>query len=263
MQVRADVRPSGWILWAVAAASGCATIPSGSAAVIMGAGGHVDVLGEGAHVISPLSRVDLYDLRAQERDEDLVGITSDGVPLQARTSLVTYSIVPNELIALDREVGRGYYDVVIKPLVRSTVRRVLSGYRADQLDTATIVEAQRQITDLAATRLRPFHIVLDSIDLRTLAVLMSAESYRSVLDVGILEQKLLAQPQRLEIARQRGDARRERARAIAAANAHLTPTLTPQVLADDAIRAGVALMSSPSTRVIVEDGAHPMILEVP
>jgi len=225
--------------------------------------GRETVLGEGAYVIPPLSQVELYDLRAQEHDEDLVGITSDGVPLEARTSLVTYSIAPGELAALDHEVGRDYYEVVVKPLVRSTVRRVLSGYRADELDPATLVAVQRQITVLAAERLRPFHILLDSIDLRTLAIVMSEESYRTVLDVGVLEQRLLAQPQRLEVARQRGEERRARARAIAAANAHLAPTLTPEVLKDDAVRATSALLSSPSTHVVVEDGTHPMTLEVP
>ena len=225
--------------------------------------GRVDVLGEGVHAVLPLSRVELYDLRAQERDEDLVGLTSDGVPVQARTSLVTYSIAPGELVALERELGRSYYDVAIRPLVRSTVRRVLAGYRADQLDAATIVEAQGKITQLAAARLRPFHILLDSIDLRTLAVLMSAASYRTVLDVGVLEQELLARPQRVEIERQRGDERRERARSLAAAHDRVAPTLTASVLADDAMRASAALMSSPTTRVIVDDGTHPVAAEVP
>ena len=257
------MNPRGWILCALTAAGGCATIPSGSAAVMMTASGHVEVLGEGAYVVSPLSKLELYDMRAQERDEDLVGITSDGVPVAARASLVTYSIAPRELAALDREVGPGYYDVVVRPIVRASVRRVLSGYRADELDTASIVEAQRLIAAVAAERLRPFHIVLDSVDLRTLAVLMSEKSYRTVLDVGVLEQKLLAQPQRLEVARRRGDERRERARSIAAANARLTPTLTPQVLADESIRASAALVTSPSTRVMVGDGAHSTILEVP
>jgi regulator of protease activity HflC (stomatin/prohibitin superfamily) len=263
MHTRVDVKPIGWILCALTATGGCAAIPSGSAAVMMTASGRFAVLGEGEQEVPPLSRVDQYDLRAQERDEDLVAITRDGVPVEARASLVTYSIAANELIALDREVGRGYYDIVVKPLVRSAVRRALSGYRADQLDTATVLEAQRQITEQAAARLRPFHIVLDSIDLRTLAVQMSPRSYRTVLDVAVLEQELLAQPQRLEVARQRGDALRQRARAIAAANARVAPTLTPQVLADDAIRASAVLMSSSSTRVLVEDGSHPMTLEVP
>lgn len=225
--------------------------------------GRETVLGEGAYVVSPLSQVELYDLRAQERDEDLVGITSDGVPVEARTSLVTYSIAPGELAALDHDVGRDYYEIVVRPLVRSTVRRVLSGYRADELDAATLVAAQRQITEEAAARLRPLHIELDSIDLRTLAVVMSEKSYRTLLDVGVLEQRLLAQPQRLEVARQQGEERRARARAIAAANAKLAPTLTPKVLADDAVRATGALLSSPSTHVVVEDGTHPMTLEVP
>ena len=252
-----------WLVLALVAVGGCATIPSGSAAVVMTPNGRVAVLGEGAHVLSPLSHVELYDLRAQERDEDLVGITSDGVPVAARASLVTYAIAPNELAALEREIGRGYYDVVIRPVIRSTVRRVLSAYRADELDAPTIIEAQRRISELAAERLRPHHIVLDSIDLRTLAVMMSQESYRAVVDLGVLEQQLLAQPQTLEVARQRGEARRQRARSIASAHAQVAPTLTPAVLADEASRAAAALMSSPSTRVLVDDGSQPIALEVP
>ncbi|MCA1664479.1 MAG: hypothetical protein LC659_09455 [Myxococcales bacterium] len=263
MQARGDVKPSHCIPFALTVLGGCATIPSGSAAVVMGASGRVEVLGEGAHVVSPLARVELYDLRAQERDEDLVGITSDGVPVAARTSLVTYSIAPDELAALDRAVGSGYYDVVVRPIVRASVRRVLSAYRADDLDAATIIDAQRRITELAATRLRPFHIVLDSVDLRTLAVLMSEKSYRMVLDIGVLEQRLLAQRQRLEVERQRGEALRQRARSIAGAHARVAPTLTPAVLADDALRASAALMSSPTTHVLVGDGRQPIALEVP
>jgi len=44
-------------------------------------------------------------LRDQEHDEDLVGITSDGLPVEARTSLVTFAIALGELVALEREIG--------------------------------------------------------------------------------------------------------------------------------------------------------------
>jgi regulator of protease activity HflC (stomatin/prohibitin superfamily) len=256
------VVPNRWPTCLLFAIGGCATIPSGSEAVVSSPNGRVEVLGEGVHVTSPLARVEVYDLRAQERDENLIGSTSDGAPVEARTSLVTYSIAAGELEALEREIGRGYYAVVVRPIVRSTVRRVLAGYRADQLDTATILAAQQQITELAATRLRPFHIVLDVVDLRTLAVLMSADSYRPIVEIGVLEQELLAQPQRLEVARQHGAERLERARAIAGANDRVTPTLTALVLADDAIRASAALLSAPSTRVIVSDSKHPITMEI-
>ena len=174
---------------------------------------------------SPLSRVELYDLRAQERDEDLLGVTSDGVPVRPVLARDLFD-APDELVALEREVGRNYYDVVIRPLVRSTVRRVLAGYRADQLDTATIVEAQRQITQQAAARLRPFHIVLDSIDLRTLAVRCRAESYRTVLDVGVLEQELLGETTATGSGAANVATRcAQRARAIAARKRPRAPTL--------------------------------------
>ena len=263
MQRAGDVRPSLLATGLVIAVGGCATIPSGSAAVVLAPNGRTEVFGEGEHDVSPLARIQIYDLRAQEHDEDLVGTTSDGAPLEARASLVTYTIAPDELVALDQEVGPRYYDVIIKPIVRSTVRRVLARYRADELDTPTILAAQQEITALAAARLRPHHIVVDAIDLRTLAIVMSESSYRPILETGMLEQELLAQPQRLEVARQRGAERREQARAIAGANDRVAPTLTPQVLADDALRASAALMAAPRTHVIVNDANQAVTVEVP
>lgn len=245
-----------------AVVAGCATIPSGSAAVVTNTNGRMEAIGEGEYAVSPLAHVDVYDMRAQERDEDLVAITADGVPVEARTSVVTYQVAPDELVALERDTGPAYYEVAVKPIVRASVRRVIAAYRADQLDAEAIADAGRRITELAATRLRPFHIILDAIDLRTLALVMSEKSYRTVLDVGVLEQQLQAEPQRLEVARQRAEALRQRARAIAAAHAHVAPTLTPAVLADDAIRARAALLAAPRTRVIVDNGRHPTMLEV-
>ena len=248
---------------AVAATAGCATVESGSAAVIMSPSGRLDVVGEGAYVVSPLSRVQVYNLRAQERDEDLVGITADGVPVEARTSLVTYSVAPGELGALEQQVGPDYYDVVVRPIVRASVRRVVAGRRADELGADAVAGVEREITALAAQRLRPFHVLLDGVDLRSLALVMSNDSYRPIEEAGVLEQQLAAEPQALEVARRRGEELRQQARAIAAAHAKVAPTLTPAVLADDAIRARAALLAAPRTRVIVENGRHPTMLEVP
>ncbi len=244
-------------------AAGCATVPSGFGGVLVTAHGvDPEPVGEGAHVVPPFGHIDVYDLRGQERDEDLIAVTADGAPVAARASLVTYRLAGDELSALERELGPGYYDVVVRPIVSATVRRVLAGARADELDTPTIRRLQQEITTLAAARVRPYHVILESVDLRTLAVLLSPGAYGHLLAAGVLEQRLQATPQRLEVARRRGDAQREAARAIAAAHDKVAPTLTREVLADDARRAAAALLAAPTTEVVVGEPTHPVTLEV-
>jgi hypothetical protein len=150
----------------------------------------------------------------------------------------------------------------VRPIVRSTVRRVLGAYPAGALDSPTIRRLQAEATALAAARMRPYHVVLDSIDMRTLAPIYSSASYQPILDAGVLEQQLLATPQKLEVARRRGEERRELARALAAGHAQVAPTLTPAVLADERRRAEERLLSAPSTEVIALDRSHPFTLEM-
>ena len=237
----------------IAAGSGCASVPPGYGAVLVTASGGVQspALTEGIHVLPPLAHVDLYNLRGQERTEDIAAIAADGAPVQARASLVTYHVADCELPDLDRQVGPDYYQVIILPIVRSTVRRVIAQYPSSELSTPTIRVAQSQIARLAAERMRPFHIILDSLDLRTLAVLLSEHAYAAVMDTGVLEQRLQETPQTLEVARRRGEVLREKARSIAGAHELVAPTLTANVLADDRLRAFSTLLTSPTTRVVV------------
>jgi prohibitin 1 len=248
-------------LAALACACGCATVPSGYAGVLVTTRGVQPApLGEGMHVLPPLAQVDLYDLRGQERDEDLTAIASDGASVEARTSLVTYHVAPESIPALDREVGPNYYGVVIRPIVRATVRLLIAGYTSGQLyDTELVRELQRRVTERAAERVRPFHVILDGIELRTIAVTNAPGLDHEILDEGALEQRVLATPQRLQIARSRGDARREDADAIARALERIAPTLTPSVLADEARRASDRLLTAPSTSVIVGAPDNPTL----
>ncbi len=52
--------------------SACATIPSGSAGVLLKPSGVArETEGEGVHFIGPFEKTDVYDLRAHEQTEDL------------------------------------------------------------------------------------------------------------------------------------------------------------------------------------------------
>jgi regulator of protease activity HflC (stomatin/prohibitin superfamily) len=242
---------------------GCATVPSGHAGVLLRASGMADQpLGEGVQVVGPWASVEIYDLRAQERSEDLQALSADGAMLEAHASVLTYHPMPEQLVALAREVGPDYYEMLVRPVVRSTVRLVLAGLRADQLDTPGIIRAEREITRRTAERLGPHHIIFDAISLRTLGILSSSAAYGAVVETGVEEQNVLLQRRKEEMARKRADEGREAARGVAAAYALLVPTLSPEVLAEAANRAWTRLVTAPNSDVVVPPEKAPYLLEV-
>ena len=236
----------------------CVTVAPGQAAVVTGLGGVEGPLGEGVHLVSPAAVVRLLDLRQQEHDDDLKAVTADGAAVEAGTSLVTYRLAPEELVAFTREVGDDVYRVAIGPVVSAHTRRVLGRLRLDQLDTAHLREAQRDITAAAAADLRPLHVLLESVDLRQVTPL-SARVQAQFEALAVLEQRVAGVPDRLRLARQAADARRERAAGVAAAHRELAPTLDAATLAARRAHAFQQLLQSPSTSVVVGGGVVPEV----
>jgi prohibitin 1 len=241
----------------------CATVPSGQSGVVL----HMDsidpeTLAEGVHWVGPFDSVENYDLRSQQHSEDLEALSADGAPLEAHASIVTFHPVPAEVVDLARETGPDYYRVLVQPLLRSSLRRVLAGFRADELDSAGIGAAEQAVTEDAARRLRTRHIVLDSVTLRTLRLSPRTQAYREVVATGVTAQEVLTARQLIALAQQRADALRTEAGGIAASRALIAPTLSPRVLADEAQRAWTRLLTATSTHVEVRPGSQPYLLEV-
>ena len=241
----------------------CATVPSGQAAVVLRMGS-VDgkALPEGVHWIGPLDQVETYDLRAQEHSEDLDALSADGAPIEARSSIITFHPVPEEVVDLARQTGPDYYHVLVQPLLRSSLRQVLAGFPADQLDTLGIGLAEKKVTDDVAARLRPHHVVFDSITLRTLRISPQSQAYRTVVETGVKEQEAIAAQELPVLAKQHAEELRMEARGIAAAHVLIAPTLSPQVLADAAHRAWTKLLTAATANVLVRRRDQPFLLEV-
>jgi hypothetical protein len=248
---------------AISSSGACVTVPSGHLAVLVRPGGVApQPLGEGAHFVGPFAKVQTYDVRAQQRTEDLVALSADGQPIEARASVLTFRPVSSELVALAREVGPDYYRVLIQPTVRSVARQVFASARVDQLDTPEILRAQAEIGREAMSRLRGRHIEVDGVTIRTLGVLRTSAAYAAVVDTAVEEQGALAGPHLIEIERQRSIERTTTARGIASAYGLLAPTLTPAVLGDAANRAWARLLAAAATTVEVHSAETPVLLEV-
>ncbi len=246
-----------------AAPVACVTVPPGRAGVVLRTDGVArEPLSEGVHVVGPLASVETYDLRAQEHSEDLEALSADGATLEAQASVLTFHPAPGEVVALARETGPDYYRMLVMPVVRSSLRRVLAAFRADKLNTPGITKAESEVTDETARRLRPYHIVFDSISLRTLRLAPQSEGYRAVIETGVKEQEALEARQLPELARRHAEELQAEARGIAEAHTLIAPTISPNVLADTALRAWSRLLTAPSTKVEVRPNAQPYVLEV-
>jgi regulator of protease activity HflC (stomatin/prohibitin superfamily) len=241
---------------------GCATVPPGHGAVVLGPSGvHAERLSEGVSPIPWLGDVMLYDLRQQQVTVRFNALTHDGGLVTASASVVTFRIVPEELVAFAREVGPSYAETLVRPEAEAAVRLVVGGLLADELDTDHIRLAQAEVTRRAAARLRPYHVFLESVDLRTLQVvapLASAQVGRAL----VLQQEFLAAARRLEIARQQANARREEAAGLAGEFQAVGRSLSLQTLVNLRLRAWTRLLQSPSSSIEVEAAGAPAILEV-
>jgi regulator of protease activity HflC (stomatin/prohibitin superfamily) len=246
----------------VLASVACTTVPPGHGAVVLGASGvRPEPLGEGVSSTPWFGEVTLYDLRQQQLTVRFNALTNDGGLVTASASIVTFRIVPEELVALAREVGPQYAQVLVKPEAEAAVRLVVAGLLADELDTEHLLAAQAEVTRRAAARLRPYHVLLESVDLRTLQVvapLASAQVGRAL----VLEQQLLAAPRQMEIVRKTADARREEAHGLADQFETLAWSLSPQTLEDMRRRAWDGLLRAPSSSVVLKAAGAPAILEV-
>jgi hypothetical protein len=244
---------AAWLAGGLALLGGCATVEPGYEAVVTNplSGVKEQPLTEGVSLVNPLAQVDHFDLRTQERNENLLAVAADGASVEANASVVTYHIVPGELVAFDRHVGQDAYPRVIRPLIQAAVQRVVAGYTALECqDRANIPAIESAITALASRELRPFHVQLERVLMRNLTV-SSRAFYQQVVETSQSEQLVLTMPNELQITRMQAEALRLRARAIAKANAIVDPTLTPKTLAEQSAQAWTAILTSPSTAVDV------------
>jgi regulator of protease activity HflC (stomatin/prohibitin superfamily) len=242
--------------------AGCATVPPGQGAVVLGPSGvHPEALTEGVSAMPWFGEVSLYDLRQQQVTVRFNALTHDGGLVTASASVVTFRIVPEELVALAREVGPGYAEALVRPEAERAVRLVVGGLKADELDTDHIRLAQADVTRRAAERLRPYHLLLESVDLRTLQV-VAPLAQAEVGHALVLQQRFLAAARQLEIVEKQADARRAEAAGLASQFEALSRSLSPQTLDDMRLRAWTRLLQSPSSYVEVEAAGSPALLEV-
>ncbi len=225
-----------------------------------------------------------YSIRSQEKEEPLDVLSSDGLRIVLDTS-IRYHVVPGDVVALDRELGRDYYDVLVGPTLRSEARKVVGRFRPEEIYSTQRELIEKQITDGVEASIKGRHVELEAVLIRNVtlpaqiqaAVNDKLEKEQAALKMKYVEDEQKAEDrvklmqandeaERQKIAAQSAadvsriqaqaaaDAKRVDGLGVAAYQQAVQPTLTPQILRLREIEATKALAESPNTKLVLGAG---------
>lgn len=288
-------RMSGGVLLALAiSATGCsyANVGSGEVALVRTPSGVEEkVYPPGDWHIGIWDTPIKYSVRSQEAAEQLEVLAANGLRIILDTS-IRYHIVPQEVVALDREFGEHYYSVLLGPTLRSQARRVVGRYQPEEIYSTQREAIERQIREGIEAAIHGRHVVLEAVLVRNVA--LPPEIQRAINDKLEAEQHALkmkyvlaqaeaeekkklmevqAQAERQKISAE-SEAQSMRIKAQAAAETKridgeatadyehsVQRYLTPQMLRLQEIEASKALAGSPNAKLVLlgGNGAHPLL----
>jgi len=254
------------VVWMTCAVGGCATtVGPGRVAVLWRAtsGTQPKPYAEGLHYIAPWNDMYVYDLRSMSHDEvlDVIAVNGLGIKLDAS---VRYHLNPNEVVALQNEVGPDYYRTILEPVLRSEARRVFGRYTPEEIYSTKRDLIEREIREGLRSKIEGKHIALEAVLIRNIEL---PEAIRHAIDQKLAaEQEVLKMKYVIEVAKYTAEQRRIEAQGIADYNQIIAASLTSPMLEFDRIQELNRLAASSNAKTVVIGpgaGGTPVLLSTP
>jgi regulator of protease activity HflC (stomatin/prohibitin superfamily) len=248
-----------------AGSAGCATVGPGHTGVLWTASGGTEprTYGEGLHVVAPWNDLSIYDLRAMSHDEVLDVIAVNGLGLKLDAS-VRYHLNPNELVALQKEIGPDYYTKILEPVLRSEARRVFGRYTPEEIYSTKREIVEREIREGLLAKIEGKHIILEAILIRD--VVLPDAIQRAIDQKLAAEQEVLKMKYVVEVARAAADQKRVEAQGIYDYNHIVSTSLSPPVLEFERIEQLNKLAASANAKTVIigeRQSGTPVLLSTP
>jgi len=220
-----------------------------------------NVYAPGFHIVAPWNNMYVYQVREQQLEEAMEVLSTNGLNIKVD---VTVRVNPEygKIGDLHERFGRDYLNTLVRPEVRSAVRKIIGRFEPEELYSSKRDEVQKLIQEDLKASLAENHIVLQATLIRDIelpdkvknAIEVKIEAEQSALKYKYVLQQEQQEAERIIIA----------AKAKAEANAILSSSLTSNILKDKGIEATLELANSPNSKVVIvggsESGGLPMIL---
>ncbi len=241
---------------------GCARIDSGRAGILWKflGGTQMEVYGEGMQIVAPWNRMYVYDIRTQDRREDLLILTRNGLSVALEAS-IRYGPIRAELAELHTTIGPRYYDVILGPIVRSEARKVGGRYTPEEIYSTKREVVGKEIYDEVKKQLEGKHVELEAILVRNVDLPPNIKA--AISEKLEEEQKALKMEFTLDRERKEADRKRIEAKGIADFQRTVSDGISEKLLRWKGIEATERIARSPNAKVIVigaGEGGLPLIL---
>jgi prohibitin 2 len=247
------------------AAGGCATVGPGHVAVLWRAGNGTQssLYGEGAYSIAPWNDMYVYDLRSMNHNEVLDVLAMNGLSIKLDAS-VRYHLNPGEVVALQKEIGPGYYQTIIEPVLRSEARRVFGRYTPEEIYSTKRDLIEREIREGLRSKIEGKHIALEAVLIRNVEL---PDAISHAIDQKLaVQQDVLKMKYVIEVAQAVAQQRRIEAQGVADYNQIVSASLTSPMLEFDRIQELNRLAGSNNAKTVVIGpgaGGTPVLLSTP
>ncbi len=248
-----------------ALAAGCmtTTITSGQAGVLYSPFGGTDLektYDEGLNVHPPWVDVIRYDVRVQERLENMEALSVNGLSIGTDVS-VRWRPDVSRLPLLHTTYGTDYYRILIQPELRSVVREVIGQFTPEELYSSRRTELQEGIFSQVKAGVDDDFVLVEAILIRDVRL---PDQITAAIEEKLKEEQE-AERYEFTIAKERLEAERKQIEAAGEAEYQriITGSLTSQFLRFKGIEATQMLANSPNSKtVIVGSGSDglPLIL---
>jgi regulator of protease activity HflC (stomatin/prohibitin superfamily) len=209
------------------------------------------VKGEGLNIIAPWNDFIVYSVEEQQIEETMDVLSKDGLSISIDVSL-RFRPNPSEIGYLHRKFNKSHIQNLIRPELRSAVRKVIGQYTPEELYASKRQEIETRIEQNTMEILANNYIEQKALLFRSIKLPATIKES--------IEQKLAAEQEAQKydflIQKEKKEAERRRidAEGKAAANRILSASITDKILKEKGISATEALSKSNNSKIIVIGG---------
>lgn len=207
--------------------------------------------GEGLTILFPWNSLFIYDVREQERSEDVEVLSYNGLIISVGLS---YRFQPDadKVALIHQRLGPDYTSKLVQPLLQSTVREVIGNYRPEELFTTHSATLQEEIGQIAQRKIEPYFIRINQIFVKRVKLPEMVEN--AIQDKLVLQQVAEGYDFRLVSEERERQRKLIESDGIRQYNANIAGSLTSPVLRYMSIRAMERLATSSNSKVVVLGG---------
>ena len=214
----------------------------------------------GFHLIAPWNDVYVYEVKEQKVEESMDILDKNGLSMNIEIT-VRFNPTYSQIGFLHEEFGKSYIDRLVIPEVRSSARKVMGRYEAEEIYSTKRNEVESAIIEETKHILAGNNVEMKALLIRSIRL---PEKIRQAID-DKLKQEQEAAAYRYRLDKESSEAERKRiaAEGEAKANKIINSSLTPSLLKMRGIEATIELSKSNNSKIVIigsgEDGM-PLIL---